>query len=362
MTRTLSRSFASAALWVALAASSAVAADAPVFVYVSVAGENRIAVMKQDAETGRLTHQSDGKIESGPGSLALSPNKSRLYAAARGTKSVVSLAVDQKTGALKTLGTTPVFDNPVYVTTDRTGRWLLAASYSAGKFAIYPIDANGVVGAKASQLVEAEKNAHAIRIDAANEFVYVPNCGADSLLVYRFNPENGTVAPAKTPRVATAQRSGPRHLAFHPTQPWIYVVNEHDSTASAFKFDRATETLSPINTLSTLPKSFEGKNTCADAEVSPDGKTFYGSNRGRDSIAIYAIDPQTGALTARGDAATGKTPREFGLDPAGKFLYSAGQGDGSLTSHKIAADGSLEKLTVEQIGPDPCWVLATTLE
>ncbi|MCA9117786.1 MAG: lactonase family protein, partial [Planctomycetaceae bacterium] len=290
------------------------------FVYISVGGEKRIAIYASDLETGRLTEAGSLQLEGAPGSLAVNADGTRMYAAVRSAKAVATLKIDPATGQLEQLGQTPVVDNPVYVLTDPSGRFLLTTYYGAGKAAVYRIGADGIVEPEAVQIVECEKNPHSIQADATGRFVYVPNTGSDSILQYAFDRETGRLEALKPAKVATAEGTGPRHVRFHPGAPYVYFVNEKGSSVDVFRHDGETGQLEAVQTIPTLPEGFEGKNYCADIEFSPDGKFLYASNRGHDSLAGYRVDAGTGKLTSLGQFPTEAFPREFAITPDGRFV------------------------------------------
>ncbi len=352
-------------------ASSASRADAAdktsavdgAWVIVSVGGEKKLAIHAQDAKTGELTPRGQVDLPGAPGSLALNADGTRLYAAIRTGGEVATLAVDRAAGKLKLLATTKVEGNPVYLAVDPSGRYLLTSYYSDGKAAVYRLAADGTVEPEATAVVATRKNPHCILPHPQQPFVYVPNTGADVVLQYRLDGRTGALQPAEKHEVPNVAGSGPRHAFFHPSQPWLYVVNEKDSSVTLFEVQKENGALTQVQKLSTLPAGFSGSNTCADIEVTPDGKYLYASNRGHDSLAMFAIDAKSGHLTALGQVATEKTPREFAIDPSGKFVYSAGQGSGKLAAYRIdAKTGKLQPFATYEVGPSPAWVLALPRE
>jgi 6-phosphogluconolactonase len=238
---------------------------------------------------------------------------------------------------------------------------LLTAYYGAGKAAVYPIESPGIVGDKATEIVTTDKNPHSIMADPSGKFVFVPNTGADKILQFQFDNRAGKLTPNNPPFVDTEPGSGPRHFYFHPTRKHVYVVNEKNSSVTAFEL-QPPGTLKAFQTISTLPDGFQGSNTCAHIEITPSGKFLYASNRGHDSIACYAIDSDSGQLTSLGQQPTEKTPRAFSLDPNGKFLLSAGQGSGQLATYRIEDSGKLRPLSVYTVGKGPAWVSVHKLE
>jgi len=330
--------------------------------YVSLSGDHQIALFEMNPQSGALTRRPNVPVEGAPGSLAVDPNHKFLYAAVRSSGAVATFRIDPVTGGLAPLGSVQVVDNPVYVVTDKTGRYLFTAYYGAGKVAVYPIGVDGIVRTPATQVIEAEKNPHSILKDRSNRIVFVPNTGADSILQFRFDQQTGTLSPNHVPRITTSTGAGPRHQFFHPTMNLVYFVNEKSSSVTAFQLDPDTGTLAALQTTSTLPDDFRGKNTCADIEITPDGRFLYASNRGHDSIACYAIDPLSGRLKSLGQQPTEETPREFNVDPTGNFLFAAGQSSGRLASYRIGpASGRLEPLATESVGKSPAWVLVLRL-
>jgi 6-phosphogluconolactonase len=281
-----------------------------------------------------------------------------LYAAVRSNGRVVALKIDPKTGGLTEVGSTPVLDNPVYIAVDHTGHYLLTTYYGAGKVAVYPIDSDGRVNPEATQILEAEKNPHSILMDRSNRCVLVPNAGSHVVLQYAFDAKTGKLAPAEPAKVTSPAGTGPRHVIYHPKKDFVYVVNETNSSVTAYRFDPSKCTLEALETHSTLPKEFDGRNSCADIEITPDGKFLYASNRGHDSLAGFAVDAETGRLKPLGQTPTEKTPREFALDPTGRYVHAAGQESGKLATYRLdSQSGALEPLGVQLVGKGPAWVL-----
>lgn len=327
-------------------------------VYVSIGGEDRIAVYHLDAESGELDGRGSVTVGDGPGALATDPERKFLYAALRGSASVAALAIDRASGGLTPLGTTGVAANPAFLQVDPSGGWLLSAYYSADKIAVYPIAADGRLGQTAAAIVETGRNPHSIHAEPSGRFVFVPNTGADQILQFRFDRASGRLSPATPAALETESGSGPRHFCFHPGGRFAYVVNEKNSSVTALAFDAGRGTLSAIQSVSTLPADYAGRNTCADIEITPSGKFLYASNRGHDSLAMYAVDGQSGRLAPLGQQATERTPREMAIDPGGRFVLAAGQGSGRLASYRIdEASGRLAPLAIYEVGKSPSWVL-----
>jgi 6-phosphogluconolactonase len=235
---------------------------------------------------------------------------------------------------------------------DSQGKNVLVANYGGGTSAVLPIQPDGRLAAPSSIIqhsgssVNPERqegpHAHSINLDAGNRFAFTADLGLDKVLIYRFDGAKGTLAPNAPPSVSTAPGAGPRHFAFHPSGRYAYVINELDSTVTAFRYDGQSGTLTTLQAISTLPAGFSGDTTTAEVQVHPSGRFLYGSNRGHDSIAMFAIDPDTGRLTALGHQPTGgKTPRNFGIDPTGAYLLAANQDSDNLVLFRIEETGRL---------------------
>jgi 6-phosphogluconolactonase len=357
-----------AILWVlvllvgtSLAVAPASAAPGDTFVYVSMAPEQKIQVYRLDATTGMLTAVETVSVEGTPGALAVDPQKKFLYASHRSNSKLASYAIDSATGKLKRLSAAalPEGENAAFVRTDQTGRWLLSASYAAGKVVVHRLNNDGTIESPAVQTVETAKTAHCIAIDRENRFVFVPHVAPNAVFQFRLNAETGTLTAAgQAP--GGADKAGPRHLAFHPTQSITFTSDEQGSSITAYRYD-PTAGLKPLQTLSTLPADFPGQNSTAEVKVHPSGKFVWVSNRGHDSLACFAID-ESGKLSPRGHTPTEKTPRSFEIDPSGRFAFGAGEGSGKLAVFQIdQSSGALSRLRTYDVGQSLTWVLAVKL-
>lgn len=320
----------------------------PVVAYASGYGTD-IDVFAVDPTTGVLAARSS--ITAGdpsPSFLALRPGGANLYAVGETSPGRVgAYAIAKDGGALTYLGGVSSTGNgPAHVSVDPSGKWVMVANYGDGAIAVYPIGGDGTLGSP-SDTRNAGMNAHMIVADASDHFVFVPCLGSDYVAQYRFDAATGVLAPNDPPTFTTASGAGPRHIAFHPDGKHAYLVDETVSVIESLAFDPATGLLSRIETQSTRAAGASGKNTDAEVAVHPSGKWVYASNRGDDDIAVFAVDGATGKLTLVENAKTGgQTPRSFGLDPSGAFLYVANQdGGGELTSFAVsAADGRLSPI------------------
>src|SRR5262249_22349118 len=250
---------------------------------------------------------------------------------------LASFRLDPATGKLKPIGTVqlPKGENAAFVGTDRTGRWLLSASYAAGKVVVHKLGDDGTIQAPAVQTVVTAKTAHCAVTDPGNRFVFVPHVTPNAVFQFRLDAATGHLTEAGK-AAGGADKAGPRHLAFHPMRNLAFTSDESGSSITAYRFDPAAG-LKPVQTLSTLPTDFKGANTTAEVKVHPRGKFVWVSNRGHDSLAGFAID-STGKLSALGQTPTEKTPRSFDIEPDGRFLLAAGEGSGKLAVYRIDTD------------------------
>jgi 6-phosphogluconolactonase len=287
-----------------------------------------------------------------PSFLALHPSGRFLYAVGeidefQGARTgvVSAFAIDPTTGDLRLLNQEPSRGTgPTHLAVDKAGRNVLVANYGGGNVVVLPIGADGTLKPVSSNQVhqgsgpdkgrQEKPHAHGVYLDPTERFALAPDLGADRVFVYRFDAAKGTLEPhgAGTPEPG----SGPRHLAFHPNGRTVYVINELTSTITVFSWDAEEGVLAAVQTISCLPAGFSGKSWTAEVAVSPDGRFVYGSNRGDDSLAVFAVDPATGKLTAKGHAPVGgKNPRHFTIDPTGRFILAGHQASGTVGILKL---------------------------
>jgi 6-phosphogluconolactonase len=331
-------------------------------VYVSNAGSKEVFVLAMNRATGALEPIEKtpvpGTDKPSPASLpmATSPDKHFLYAQLRSAPYPVStFAIDQTTGRLKHMAATPLVDQMAYINTDRTGKFLLAASYVGAKLAIYPINAQSIVQAKATQILDTKPKAHCVVIDAGNKHVYVPVLGGDIVLELNLDSATGTVTPNGPGQIATKAGAGPRHLTFHPDGKFAYLITETTATIGTFAVDPASGLLKELQFLDT--NEYKEQPAASDIHVTPDGKFLYGAERKTSMLIGYKIDPNRGTLTQIGRFPTEKTPRGFAIDPRGKFLLSVGMDSAAMTVYAIEpASGELKPIGHYPMGTQPNWV------
>ncbi len=340
------------------AADAPDAPKGPLFAYASGYGPN-IARFSVDAATGALTAKgTTASFGASPSFLAVSHDTKTLYAlneAAAGR--VGAYAIDPVSGGL-----TPINDassggnGPAYVAVEATGKYVVVANYGDGTVSVLPVKAGGGLGA-ATDTQTVGANAHMVAIDPSNRFAYVPCLGVDYVAPFKLDLVAGKLVPNGA-HIMTAAGAGPRHLAFHPSGKLAYLISEKKSTLTAFTLDDTSGLLTAIETKSTLPIGFSGANTGAEVWVHPSGGFVYASNRGDDSIGVFAIDQVTGKMTLRGHTKTGgTTPRDFTLDPSGTFLYAANQGSSTIVPFRIdPVQGTLSAVAMPVSVPSATFV------
>jgi 6-phosphogluconolactonase len=329
-------------------------------VYVGCAESNEIRVLHLDPRGGLTPVQAAPipGIET-PGistPMALSPDRRFLYVGTRGEpKLAVGFAIEPGSGRLTHVASGPLADSMAYIATDRTGRFLLGASYPGHKVTVNPIEAPGRVG-PVQQVLPDHPNAHAIQIDAANRHVLVPTLGNDRVNVFTFDAATGRLTPATPAGVEVAAKAGPRHFAFHPGGARVYVLGELDGAVYVLDWDASRGRLTARQRVSALPDGFTGRPSAADIHLAPDGRFLYASIRATSTLAAFAVETG-GMLTPLGSVPTETQPRGFAIDPTGRWLLAAGQQSHRLSVHAIdPASGKLGARHEHAMGRNPNWV------
>ena len=325
------------------------------FVYVgsytepSFGSGEGISVFEFDPESGELTPVQTAAGVANPSFLALDAGERHLYAVEELDEGGVgAFARDPATGRLTLLNRQASHGAAAcYVSLSHDGSYALVANYGSGTVAALPIAADGRLepatgvvqheGSSVDPERQAGPHAHMIAPTPDGRLVLATDLGTDRLLVYRLDDETGRLLPSdRGPgAVATTPGAGPRHLAFAPDGRTLYVINELASTLTVSGYDGGRGEIDARQTLSTLPEGFGGESTCAHVAVSPDGRFVYGSNRGHDSIAIWAVDRASGELTSLGHEPTrGRDPRNFAIDPTGAWLLAANQRSDTIVAFR----------------------------
>ena len=324
-------------------------------------GSQGIYAYRYDSETGKVSPIGLAGETENPSFLAADAGGEHLYAVNetenyRGAASggVTAFAIDRTTGKLKKLDEVASHGaDPCFISLDRSGKYVLVANYTGGDVAVFPVLSDGGLG-EASAVMQDEgtlgpnkerqetPHAHWIQASARNRFVYVSDLGLDRVLIYKFDATKGELSRGDSAgsskdffSAKLAPGTGPRHVAFSADGNFMYVIGELDSTVTVFAND-AKETYQPIQKISALPEGFTGENTAAEIAIHSNGKFLYTSNRGDDSIAVFAIDATSGKLTfLQRVPSGGKTPRHFAIDPAGTHLLVANQDTGNIVEFAI---------------------------
>jgi 6-phosphogluconolactonase len=329
-------------------------------VYITLQGDNKLAIYNLNSEIGTLTHQEDIDLPGGPAPFAVSPNNKHAYIGLRDDLKMASFNIDEATGTLTPSGTTNLESDPCYVSVDNTGRHLLSAYYSAGHIAVHPIDEQGALGDSATEWIDTRHRAHCAQTDATNSFTFLPHVDdSNAIYQYKFNDETGSLTPNEPAVLEPPAGDGPRHYAYHPNGNFVYFDNEQGCSVTAYKFDSKTGTLEPFQTRSTLPENWTGENSCAQIHMSPNGSYLYAANRGHNSIAMFSVDSETGQLTSLGQQPSLGTPRAFGIDPTGNHMLVGGLDNGDLATYKLEPTGHLTHLATQPVGDQPMWIHIT---
>jgi 6-phosphogluconolactonase len=344
--------------------------------YTEEGGKSKgIYAYRYDAATGDITPLGLAAETTNPSFVAPHPNGRFLYAVNevgkyKGPNSggVSAFSIDRATGKLTFLNEVASHGaDPCYITVDTTGKYVLVANYTGGSVAVFPVLADGKLGEASAFVQHTGKgtnperqegpHAHSIDLSPDNRFAMVDDLGLDELLVYKFDTAKGSLTPNDPPFTKIDAGSGPRHFVLRPDGKFAYVISEIAHTVTVFSNDAANGKLTVLQTITTLPKDFSGRNDDAEIEVHPSGKFLYASNRGDDSIAIYAIDQSKGTLTQVGIVPTGgKEPRSFEIDPTGSLLFAENQKSDNIVVFKIDAQSGqlLPTGKVLEVGSPVC--------
>jgi 6-phosphogluconolactonase len=328
-------------------------------------GSKGIYVYKFDAGTGKATWISNTDSIVNPSYLTIAPDSKHIYAvtetATNNTGSISAFSFDRSTGRLSFINKQASGGaNPCYVTVDKTSKCVIVGNYTGGNLATFPVNSDGSLK-PLSQLIQhtgkgvnkdrqEKSHVHSTVLSPDQQYLYTPDLGEDKVYIYKFNPSAaGPLADANPPYVSTEPGSGPRHFTFHPNKKYAYLIEEMGGAVVAYKYDKGR--LSQFQSIITHPKDFKGAIGSADIHISPDGKFLYASNRGdENTITIFSIDNNTGKLTLKGYQSTlGQTPRNFIIDPTGKYLLVANQNTDNIVIYKRDMQTGLLQPTEEQI-------------
>jgi 6-phosphogluconolactonase (cycloisomerase 2 family) len=303
-----------------------------------------------------------------PSFLAINKSGTRLYSVHGDRSEATSYVIDRKTGHLRLLNRQPTGGyNVIHLDFDASGRFLVVANYGTDSTAVLPIAKDGALGPYTTLTTvtgtpgphRREQNnirPHHNPLDREGRHFFLPCKGGDVVISYRLDKRRGVLVEAG--RVTSRPGAGPRHIDFHPKQPLAYVINELDSTITTYR--KAGPKLAPLQTVPACPESFTGYSTGAEIWVDRAGRHVYVSNRGHDSIGVFAIDPSKGTLSPKQWVPThGTVPRFFAFDPDQRFLYVANQGGHTIFAYRVGRDGKLSPTGVKvNVGSPACIVFS----
>jgi 6-phosphogluconolactonase len=368
---------------IAMAALLSLAGTSPLgaatYVYVSNA---------EDGDISMYTLQADGSLQPGARTkvaatvmpMTVSPDRKFLFAAARSKPfGVHTFAIDPASGALKLVSVSPLAESFPYISLDRTGRYLFGASYGGHLISVNAVGADGKVGNDPLQVIPIGRNAHSIRVDATNNFLYVPSLGNDQIFQFTFDPKTGRLV-SNTPAVALMKaNTGPRHFITSADNKFAYVLSEFNASVTTFTIDPKTGTLTEIASVSGLPADTKlqpgaarmpvgapgsppPRNTdndiwAADIQMTPNGRFLYISERTSSTINGFGVDGATGKLTYLGGTPTEKQPRGFAIDKSGRYMIVSGEKSDTLSTYAIdPASGALKAVGKYPVGKGANWV------
>ena len=346
--------------------------SAATYVYVSNAA---------DADIGMYSLQSDGSLKPGArykagnvvGPMTVSPDKRFLVAAVRSKPFLAyTYGIDRATGALTPVGTGPLAESFPYIHHDRTGRFVLGASYGANLVSVNPVGGDGRIG-DPIQTIPTARNAHAIRTDNTNRFVFVPHLGTDQVFQFLFDPKSGRLTANTPPVLQLKAGTGPRHLITSADNRYVYLLNELTATVTTLALDGRTGLLTEVSSASALPsdsklvpggprgpdapqRNRDNDIWASDLHLTPNGRFLYAAERTSSSIGAFSVDGATGRLSYLGSTATEKQPRGFAIDPTGRVMVVSGEQSGTLSTYAIDASGALKHIGKYPTGKGSNWV------
>ena len=358
--------------------SAAGIASAATFVYVSNAEDGDIGVyaLKPD---GTLDPRGRAAAAKTVMPMAVSPDKRFLYAHSRSKPySFHAYGIDGKTGALKLVASSPAADSFPYISLDRTGRFLFGASYAGAVISVNAVGKDGRVSEKPIQVIPVGRNAHSIRVDATNKYVYTPTLGSDEIFQFRFDARTGKLA-SNTPSIVLMKAgTGPRHFITSKDNKFAYVLSELVATVTTLALDAKTGLLTEVSVASALPpdsklvpgaprggvgapggpppRDTSNDIWAADLHLTPNGKFLYATERTNSTVAGFSVDGASGKLTYLSSIPTEKQPRGFNISPDGKVMVVSGEKSDTLTVYAIGGNGTLKEVQKAPTGKGSNWV------
>ena len=359
--------------------SFAGSAAAATFVYVSNADDGDIGVYRMQ-DSGELQPGARAKAASVVMPMVVSPDRRFLYAASRSKPYLVHVyTIDRNTGALTQLASSPLAESFPYISLDKTGRYLFGASYGGHVISVNAVGADGRVAAEPLQVIPVGRNAHSIRVDESNKFVYVPTLGSDQIFQFTFDANTGKLS-SNTPAVyMTKAMTGPRHFVTSSDNKYLYMLSELLGTVTTFGVDPRTGLLTEVSTATGLPPDSKlgpgaprgaiggpnappPRNTdndiwAADIHLTPNGKFLYMTERTGNMLSGFSVDGSSGKLTYLASTPTERQPRGFAIDPKGRYLVATGEKSETISVYAIdQSTGALKLLNKYPTGKGTNWV------
>lgn len=359
-----------------MACTLAVNVHAATFAYISSPGDGLVTQYQLDENTGALTLVEQTLVGDQVNPLAISPDGKVLFAAQRVKPfQVQGFSIDQKNGHLQAISKAPLADSLAYLSVDRSGHFLLGASYGADLLSVQAID-SGTRPSEQIQTVKTGPHAHSIRTDLSNRFVYAGNLGADHVLQYRLDAKTGSLSPIGTGFVSVPAKTGPRHLAFAPNGKYLYVVGEMSGTVTSFAIDPDSGALTQVAVADGIPASLklahgevrDASNNdlkddptpriwAADLRISADGTLLYMTERTSSSVSAFRLEPDSGQLSFLGNyPVEEKQPRNIALSANGRWLLVTGEKSATVGSYAIGDKGALKRVSEAPSGKGALWI------
>lgn len=362
---------------ITLAAIASIVGGAPAlaatFVYVSNAEDGDIGAYRM-LDSGELQAGARAKAASVVMPMAVSPDRRFLYAASRSKPYTVHVySIDRGTGALTLASTSPLAESFPYISLDKTGRFLLGASYGGNVVSVNAVGSDGRVAAEPIQVIPVGRNAHSIRVDESNKFVYVPSLGSDAIFMFHFDEKTGKLS-SNTPAVYLAKPvTGPRHFITSGDNKFVYLLSEMVGTVTTLAVDGKTGLLTEVSSVSGLPpdtklapgaprvgpptRNLDNDIWAADIHMTPNGKFLYVSERTGNTLNAFGVDAANGKLTYLSSTPTERQPRGFAIDPKGRFLVATGEKSETISVYTIdQSSGALNFLNKYPTGKGANWV------
>ena len=346
------------------------------YVYVAAQDDDKVTIFTLDESTGSLSPQGEMAMPGGPSALTLGPDGQTIYVGHRTSGQISSHRLNPDDGQLTQTGIVDAGDSPTYLVPDRTGKHLLSSYYQGERVQVHPLGDDGSVGGAATCSLATDAGAHAIMTDRSNRFAYVPHIayqqdnvleppknipGPNVIYQLRFDADSGTLTGNDPLTLEMEPLVGPRHLTMHPSLDIVYFSNEQGCSVSSYTINQDTGTLTPLQTVPTLPEGVSVRNTCSQIQFTPAADFLLVPNRGHNSIAAFAVDG-AGMLTPAAHADTEAVPSAFSLDPTGRFVYAAGSATNRLAAYSLdGATGAMTALTTYDVGARPMAVLAVAV-